>query len=373
MDEADLLGDRIAIMAKGHLRCVGSSLFLKKVYGKSGRDIHLAIFVFLILNPNDAFQCPGVGYHLTIGTGIKPTQSENDVLDIVQNAVAEASVVSNSGSEITFRLPLDASDRFPPMFTQLEQKVDSQEISTYGVSITTLEEVFLMVTRGETKEENTIVSSASPSNDEEAAGPSSVERGSSDVHDLGIADNEAQRLLSSNGCGSQSEIFRVHVQSLFHKRALNFKRDKKAWVCSIILPVLLSLLSFINVTIIAQDRNMQPLELKPSDYARASSSQKLLPINEAESFTCQPAECLASLGWDFYEENSYCGNMISLDDMSEQCSNVSVINSLSDSSLSKPVSLSMEQNVTSILEVSFHSDASHLILPLAYQSISFAF
>jgi len=30
MDEADLLGDRIAIMAEGQLRCVGSSLFLKK-------------------------------------------------------------------------------------------------------------------------------------------------------------------------------------------------------------------------------------------------------------------------------------------------------------------------------------------------------
>ena len=30
MDEADILGDRIAIMAEGQLRCVGSSLFLKK-------------------------------------------------------------------------------------------------------------------------------------------------------------------------------------------------------------------------------------------------------------------------------------------------------------------------------------------------------
>ena len=28
-DEADLLGDRIAIMAEGKLRCSGSSLFLK--------------------------------------------------------------------------------------------------------------------------------------------------------------------------------------------------------------------------------------------------------------------------------------------------------------------------------------------------------
>ena len=33
MDEADVLGDRIAIMSKGKLKCCGSSLFLKKKYG----------------------------------------------------------------------------------------------------------------------------------------------------------------------------------------------------------------------------------------------------------------------------------------------------------------------------------------------------
>ena len=33
MDEADVLGDRIAIMADGRLQCVGSSLFLKNKYG----------------------------------------------------------------------------------------------------------------------------------------------------------------------------------------------------------------------------------------------------------------------------------------------------------------------------------------------------
>lgn len=33
MDEADLLGDRIAIMAGGEIKCCGSSFFLKKKYG----------------------------------------------------------------------------------------------------------------------------------------------------------------------------------------------------------------------------------------------------------------------------------------------------------------------------------------------------
>ena len=37
-DEADLLGDRIAILAEGHLLCSGSSLFLK---GRFGVGYHL--------------------------------------------------------------------------------------------------------------------------------------------------------------------------------------------------------------------------------------------------------------------------------------------------------------------------------------------
>ena len=33
MDEADILGDRIGIMAEGDVQCTGSSLFLKNRYG----------------------------------------------------------------------------------------------------------------------------------------------------------------------------------------------------------------------------------------------------------------------------------------------------------------------------------------------------
>ena len=43
MDEADYLGDRIAIMAEGVVRCCGSSLFLKGKYGQY-KDINLLAF-----------------------------------------------------------------------------------------------------------------------------------------------------------------------------------------------------------------------------------------------------------------------------------------------------------------------------------------
>ncbi len=34
MEEADVLGDRIAIMAGGQIKCCGTPMFLKKYYGK---------------------------------------------------------------------------------------------------------------------------------------------------------------------------------------------------------------------------------------------------------------------------------------------------------------------------------------------------
>ena len=34
MDEADLLGDRIAIISHGQLKCCGSSLYLKSTFGE---------------------------------------------------------------------------------------------------------------------------------------------------------------------------------------------------------------------------------------------------------------------------------------------------------------------------------------------------
>jgi len=55
MDEADILGDRIAIMTKGKISCLGSSIFLKNKFGvgynmtvvKSSTDPNPNILSFL--------------------------------------------------------------------------------------------------------------------------------------------------------------------------------------------------------------------------------------------------------------------------------------------------------------------------------------
>ncbi|KAK4797503.1 hypothetical protein SAY86_029829 [Trapa natans] len=133
MDEADELGDRIAIMANGSLKCCGSSLFLKHQYG--------------------------VGYTLTL---VKSAPSATAAADIVYRHIPSAICVSEVGSEISFKLPLASSHSFESMFREIESCMMGSSssfvegtaenllgIESYGISVTTLEEVFLRVAGSE--------------------------------------------------------------------------------------------------------------------------------------------------------------------------------------------------------------------------------
>lgn len=123
MEEADLLGDRIAIMAEGKLRTVGSSLFLKSRFG--------------------------VGYRMNLVK--RPNCSPGDIDSLITNHIPNAKLVSNIGTELAFILPHQDVKVFPQLFDDLDQQKKSFGISSYGVSVTTMEEVFLKVAEGNTK------------------------------------------------------------------------------------------------------------------------------------------------------------------------------------------------------------------------------
>eukprot|EP00978_Attheya_sp_CCMP212_P013362 scaffold33622_cov51-Attheya_sp.AAC.3 len=251
MDEADLLGDRIAIMAEGQLRCAGSPLFLKKSFG--------------------------VGYQLTIeklpqANGESKRGEQNDIEDNLKNivigGVPEATMLSNVGSEMSFQLPLGASTKFVDMFGELDRKVESCEIITYGISITTLDEVFLMVARGE-------------------YGADKKEEYPSVRAGLGAPfrdDNTMTRSHHSKMDLEKDGLFFRHCQALFAKRAMNFKRDKKAWL---------------NADVTSEPINP-------------------IPFNEAPgNFSCQPGVCFQMEAvWDIPQTGEfygYCGDMVLLE------------------------------------------------------------
>jgi ATP-binding cassette subfamily A (ABC1) protein 3 len=122
MDEADQLGDRIAIMAHGEVKCCGSSLFLKSLYG--------------------------VGYTFTVVK--RPNAFQVDMLhSIVTRNCEGAEVLSDAAGEVSYRLPLHCAPKFPEMFDALDELKARIGFDSYGVSVTTLEEVFLRVGRGD--------------------------------------------------------------------------------------------------------------------------------------------------------------------------------------------------------------------------------
>lgn len=115
MDEADVLGDRIGIMAEGGLQCFGSSFFLKKRFG--------------------------TGYHLICE---KNYDCNSDyVTGFLRKYLHTLQVVSENESEISYLLPEHQVHLFPKMFVELEENEQKLNLKSYGVSLTTMEEIFL--------------------------------------------------------------------------------------------------------------------------------------------------------------------------------------------------------------------------------------
>ena len=83
------------------------------------------------------------------GTGYQLNLLINEDCDVaritntIQPLIPNAKVKSKMGSLLCYMLPSDQCDSFPQLFDVLERKKQQLCISSIGVSITTLEEVFL--------------------------------------------------------------------------------------------------------------------------------------------------------------------------------------------------------------------------------------
>ena len=113
MEEADFLGDSIAIMHSGKLRANGSSLFLKNRFGK-GHTISL------LTDPANA-----------------------DAVEAAARELPGSEILSSAAGNISVSLPRHAASGIPALFQKLMPGAGPPLISEWGISNTTLEEVFL--------------------------------------------------------------------------------------------------------------------------------------------------------------------------------------------------------------------------------------
>ena len=71
------------------------------------------------------------------------------ILALVRHHVPEASVSTNVGAELNVRLPMQSSPQFPAMLKELDEKMGAVGVVSYGISITSVEDVFLKISGGD--------------------------------------------------------------------------------------------------------------------------------------------------------------------------------------------------------------------------------
>lgn len=179
MEEADALGDRIAILSHGKLQTLGSSLFLKNRFGL-GYRLSLEKRRVMLADHRPQHQ-PQKQTHLEIqSTSLLGGQDEDDQVvlfdeeratAIVQQHFPDATIDVNTAMDITYVLPTtgtaeerggrsaqeyirDKKAALPGLFAHLDAEIAAKTlgVKSVGLSLTTLEEVFVSLQEQEEAE-----------------------------------------------------------------------------------------------------------------------------------------------------------------------------------------------------------------------------
>ncbi|XP_009759241.1 ABC transporter A family member 2 [Nicotiana sylvestris] len=131
MEEADILSDRVGIMAKGRLRCIGTSIRLKSRFGTG--------FIANVSFSGGTNGTPETGDTLSTSQPEAVKQFFKSRLDVVPK--------EENKSFLTFIIPHDKEKLLTDFFAELQDREKEFGITDIQLGLTTLEEVFLNIAR----------------------------------------------------------------------------------------------------------------------------------------------------------------------------------------------------------------------------------
>ncbi|NXE48706.1 ABCAA protein, partial [Casuarius casuarius] len=225
MDEADILADRKAFISHGRLKCVGSSLFLKKKWG--------------------------IGYHLRIH--VSESCDLENVTALVKRYIPDAMFSGHSQYELRYKLPLENVNKFPDLFSGLDSSSD-QGIINYGVNMTSLEDVFLKL-EGETTVDQ---------EDDHVFGEEWSEAGTRSPDEL-----EQDSLLLSDiveATVSDMALWRQQVYAMARVHLLKLKSSLKNLGSILLLHVVFLLPVVLQMALVAAWQSVSAWELSSANY-----------------------------------------------------------------------------------------------------------
>ncbi|XP_064604121.1 cholesterol transporter ABCA5-like [Liolophura sinensis] len=259
MDEADILADRKAIVAKGQLRCCGSSLFLKNRFG--------------------------IGYHLNMV--VEPSCDADQVTEFITQYIDDVQLARRHGNELSYTLPLSNVNSFPALFSALEYSGTSDTstsnslgIKTFGVSMTTLEEVFLKL--GEHDETGRKADLQAPAISDGQLSVSGHSSAPSSVHHS----MELFPIQDDNAAFNRS-ITKQRFWALLKIRFLQAIRVKIALIFQLFLPVVFVIVGcVVNKTAAPPDNTASPpsLSMQSALGAYVTLNNASIPVGLSQPF-----------------------------------------------------------------------------------------
>lgn len=130
MEEADILGDRIAIMARGRVRCIGSSLRLKQKFG-AGYQVSISVM------PSGGMSSGNLAALEGRALGVKR---------YFKTYLGEEPV-EESKAYITYLVGRDKEEQLNAFLKQLDRDRGQLGLTDIQLSLTSLEEVFLTIAK----------------------------------------------------------------------------------------------------------------------------------------------------------------------------------------------------------------------------------
>ena len=151
MDEAELLGDRIAIISNGKLQCCGTALFLKNALGEGN---HLTITKSLA--ENEQASSPQAKCSTDEDQDCGDTSA--NLTSFMRNYIPSVFLKEETLREYQFIIPLHerSNPNFWNLFSALEEHKESLRINSYGIHDVSLEEIFLKAAQITSSEESAL-------------------------------------------------------------------------------------------------------------------------------------------------------------------------------------------------------------------------
>uniref|UniRef100_A0A8C6ZDT4 ATP binding cassette subfamily A member 12 n=1 Tax=Nothoprocta perdicaria TaxID=30464 RepID=A0A8C6ZDT4_NOTPE len=258
LDEAEVLSDRIAFLEHGGLKCCGSPFYLKETFGDG---YHLTLTKKKVWSPALNMQCDTAA-----------------VTSLIQSHLPEAYLKEDIGGELVYVLPpfkSTVSGAYQALLRALDTSLNDLHLGCYGISNTTVEEVFLNLTKelGNGQQEDTELPQQLPG--------SSGQMGSDamSVSTDTFTERDDQLLIRSKSLKGLPLLLKK-TSALFIKRFHHTRRDVRGFIAQVILPVLFVTAAMGLGTLRTKETEYPELILSPSLYGTADQADFFGNFNE---------------------------------------------------------------------------------------------